>query len=342
MVDSLEGKIRLERFEGNPILSPEGNSWKGRAVFNPGAVMFDGQVHILYRAVGKDQFSRQKFGRDYVSVFCLAKSDDGFNITEDSGEPVIVPEYLFESAGVEDARVMKIGDHFFITYTGLQIYYDDPARQRVVEDKFKRFLPKREKHEVFEEHRDGKWFIRACMARTDNFKTYDKLGIVLPNETNKDIVLVPEPVNGRNHMYHRREPDIWIADAEKLSRWGNHKLVLPTKPDSWKEKKVGASCPPIKTEKGWLLFYHGVDDQKVYRVSAAMFALDDPARLVNDLDYPILEPEEEYELHGDVDNVVFPCGVVEKDGRYILYYGGADTYVGAASIDKKKMLDAFD
>ena len=107
----------------------------------------------------------------------------------------------------------------------------------------------------------------------------------------------------------------------------------------WDCQKREAGPPPIKTENGWLLFYHGVSSDRVYRLGIALFELDDPSKLIARQEEPILEPEEKWELEGDVPNVVFNCGAVEKDGMYFVYYGGADTVMGVATIDKNQALD---
>ena len=109
--------------------------------------------------------------------------------------------------------------------------------------------------------------------------------------------------------------------------------------DSWDCAKIGAGAPPIKTEKGWLMFYHGVDEKKVYRLGVALFDLKNPAKLIARQDEPILEPVEDYELNGDVPNVVFVCGAIEKDDSYYVYYGGADKVIAVATVNKEDALD---
>jgi len=156
---------------------------------------------------------------------------------------------------------------------------------------------------------------------------------------NKNGVLFPEKVKGEYVMFYRIMPDIWIAYSLNLEEWYGHQIVIEPREGLWDSKKVGAGAPPIKTEKGWLLFYHGVDEERVYRLGVALFDLDDPARLIARQEKTILEPEEKWELEGDVPNVVFTCGAIEKGGMYYVYYGGADTVIGVATVDKNGALD---
>ena len=106
----------------------------------------------------------------------------------------------------------------------------------------------------------------------------------------------------------------------------------------WDSKKVGVSAPPIKTKKGWLVLYHGISEDGVYRVGAILARLDNPAEIIARTDESIFEPRLPFEKEGQVPNVVFPCGAsVIKDTLY-MYYGGADQVVGVASIKMEKLL----
>lgn len=108
-----------------------------------------------------------------------------------------------------------------------------------------------------------------------------------------------------------------------LSKFEKHTLLL--KPEQqWEELKIGSGPPPIKTRHGWLLIYHGVDRDLIYRAGAALLDLDDPVKIIARTRKPILEPEEPYEKQGDVKNVVFPTGTCIIDDKLYVYYGGGD------------------
>ena len=100
----------------------------------------------------------------------------------------------------------------------------------------------------------------------------------------------------------------------------------------WEARKIGAGPPPVKTEEGWLLIYHGVDENRVCRAGAALLDLEEPWKVIACTPEPILEPEEEYERVGDVPNVVFPEGAVTIGDELLVFYGGADEVCCAASV----------
>jgi len=125
--------------------------------------------------------------------------------------------------------------------------------------------------------------------------------------------------------------------AKGLLRPEEFKVIGP-RPDFWDSDRIGAGGTPIKTECGWLNFYHGVDGSRVYRLGVLILDLDDPTKVVYRSDEPCLSPEEPYEKEGPVPNVVFSCGAVEKDGQYLVYYGGADRVIAIASIGVDEVL----
>ncbi|GAG38290.1 unnamed protein product, partial [marine sediment metagenome] len=153
---------------------------------------------------------------------------------------------------------------------------------------------------------------------------------------NKDASLFPEKVKGKYVMFHRREPDIWIAYSSDLKTWYNHKIIMRPLPDSvWEYNKIGIAGPPIKTEQGWFLIYHGTSKEKGYCLGAALLDLDNPSQVLARQIEPILEPQLDWEVNGYIPRVVFSCGQAEMGDRILVYYGGADTVIGVAELDKK-------
>ena len=134
-------------------------------------------------------------------------------------------------------------------------------------------------------------------------------------------------------MLHRTFPNIWIAWSEDLVNWHDHKPLMRVQLGAWDCNRIGAGAPPIKTGDGWLNFYHGVDHRRIYRLGIMLLDLEDPSKVIGRSVEPILNPEMDYEKTGLVPNVVFTCGAAEIDGRYHVYYGGADKVVGVATID---------
>lgn len=242
-------------------------------------------------------------GLDYVSRLGYAVSPDGYTWAR-LDKPVFEPAEPWESYGVEDPRITYIDGTFYMCYTA----YSEKG-------------------------------IRACLARSQNLITWERMGIVLPDEDNKDHVLFPEKINGRYAMFHRRYPDIWIAYSDDLLHWTDHTIVMRPRYNLWDELKIGAGGPPIRTPHGWLVIYHGVDEHHVYRLGAALLDLEDPAFVLARPETPILEPEERWECKGDVPNVVFTCANVVLDDTLYVFYGGADRVMAVATCSFSALLD---
>lgn len=236
-------------------------------------------------------------GRDYVSHIGYAISEDGAAWSR-LDRPVLSPANEWEARGVEDPRVTCIDGRFYMTYTAYS-----PLG------------------------------VRTCLAVSDNLIAWRRLGVMLPDETNKDTAIFPEKVGGRYCLMHRREPEIWIAytDCLETNRWTDHAMVMGPVPETWEHQKIGAAGVPTRIDEGWLLIYHAVDADNVYRLGVALLDAENPARVLARHPQPILEPTEPWEKKGDVPNVVFSCAHVVKDDTVYVYYGGADRVMGLAT-----------
>ncbi|MHA2297724.1 MAG: glycoside hydrolase family 130 protein [Candidatus Hodarchaeales archaeon] len=297
--------MQLIRYENNPILKPRPDrDWEKGAVFNCAATEFNDEILLLYRAIGNYE--------TYISTLGLAKSKDGFNF-ETFADPVMRPEADYEKFAVEDPRITFLDDKYYITYTAV-----------------KTPIPK------------GDVEFHIGIASTTDFKIFERHGTVINEYRDKDGVLFPEKIGGRYVLMHRApEPDMWIAYSKDLKNWTDHEKLFGPIKNTWQDFKVGAGAPPIKTDQGWLEFYHGVDKELHYSLGVMLLDLNNPSKIISRLEDPILTPEEEYEKVGDVPNVCFTCGVVEKDGEYFVYYGAADKCIGVATINKSKLLQAL-
>ncbi len=193
---------------------------------------------------------------------------------------------------------------------------------------------------------------RVIMARTVDLSIFQKVGMVGPDAQDKDAMIFPERVRGHVVYIHRIVPNIQVAffdDIDHLiqpekSYWINHmnhldKYTLMYPEKEWESTKIGAGPPPIRTDAGWLLVYHGVDRDQVYRAGAALLDENDPSRVIARLPYPILEPQAEYEKYGDVDMVVFPEGIVQWDNELLIYYGAADRVIALATGKLNHLID---
>jgi predicted GH43/DUF377 family glycosyl hydrolase len=301
----------LERYDGNPILTPnEENWWESKSVFNC-ASLYDGKkVHLLYRAVGEY--------KDYISRIGYAFSHDGFTFTRNNGMAT-EPIENYERYGIEDPRLFRLESRVYFTY--------------VVPSNYVREFPT----------------VSTALATTENYLEFRRLGLITPSmHDDKDVVYFsakmpstskdlesPNELDGKCYFSLHRpsswigssygvdKPSIWLAESFNLTNFQRYSLLLRPEQD-WEAAKVGAGPPPIKTRRGWLVIYHGVSNSKVYRAGAAVVDLNEPNRILGRCKHPILEPEKEYETSGDVNNVVFPSGACVIDGKLFLYYGGAD------------------
>lgn len=304
--------MKLTRFSKNPIISPSLNWWEVSATLNPSATIYEGKVVLLYRAIGGDSFSR----------FGLAVSEDGYNFQRFS-DPIFEADINnpFERLGVEDPRITKIDDTYHICYTAPSVY---PAQSY----RTKQFAPSLS--------HPAPWRVRPSLITTKDFKIFERCGFLLDIDS-KDSALFPEKINGRFCLLHRPYPNLYITFSDDLKSWTDQKVFIQPREGFWDCERVGVGAAPIKTEKGWLLFYHGTNQNQEYMLGILLLDYLDPTKILYRSPEPILKPEESYEKVGLTPNVVFTCGAVEKDGKYFVYYGAADKVIGLATIEKNEI-----
>jgi len=320
------GKVMLKRFK-KPILLPnKKNWWESKAVFNPGAVYEDGTFYLLYRAVGEYE--------NYISRFGLAVSEDGFNFTRVSDEPVFVGKEWYDRGGCEDARIVKIGEKFYITYASLP---RSPAEVGPIKEILQKL-----KNDIYYPRLHVPSY--TALLTSYDLRKFDRHGVVTPTDIDdRDGILFPEKIDDEYILLHRPtewvgekydtdKPSIWIRFSKDLKIWYNDRVLLKPK-FKWEIRKIGGGPPPLKIDEGWLMFYHGVDEKFVYRTGVAMLDMQDPTKVIARLPYPILEPEMDYERYGDIPNVVFPTGNIIIDNTIYIYYGAADKVCCVATID---------
>lgn len=298
----------------NPILKPNPkNEFEARAVFNPTALDLLGKVHILYRAMSMDN----------TSTVGYAASKDGLTIIEKLSSPIYVPREDFEikkvlpsgNSGCEDARLTKIGNIIYMCYTAYN-GIDVPA-VAVSTISEKDFLTKN-------------W-------------NWSKPVIISPDHVDdKDACIFPEKVKGRYIVIHRINGVI-CADYVNSLDFTKEKLdscteLLAARKGMWDSKKVGLAGTPLKTKAGYVMFYHGIGEDNFYRLGAVLLDKDDPMQVVSRTNSPILEPEMPYEMEGQVNKVVFPCGAVIRGNTVFIYYGGADSVTCVATMKLKDLL----
>lgn len=308
----------VTRHENNPILLPNtGIKFEERAVFNPASIDIDGTIYIVYRAMSMDN----------TSTMGLAISKDGVTIDERLKEPIYWPRESFEmkhadpngNSGCEDPRLSRIGDDIYMLYTAYN-GVDAPAvaiTHISVED--------------FVNRKFDKW----AQARLLSPSRID----------DKDACVVHGNFAQGYFVLHRINHQIcgdYLTTLNENGKMLNRCFeVLSPRRGMWDGLKVGIASPPIETDRGWLLLYHGVSENGIYRVGAALLDKKDPTTVLARLLQPIFEPKEQYELIGQINNVVFPCGAVVRNDILYIYYGGADSVVGLATCSLSKLLDAL-
>jgi len=243
-----------------------------------------------------------------ISHLRLARSTDGVSFKIED-VPAIAPANEFETFGIEDPRISRIDDTFYITYVAVSPFG-----------------------------------VTTALASTKDFKSFSRHGIIFPPE-NKDVILFPEKIEGRFYALHRpvsplcKRQDIWLSESPDLICWGNHRYLMSPRPALWDEEKIGASAVPFKIDQGWLEVYHGSDQNNRYCLGAVLLDKHQPSKIIARSKQPILQPQADYEVEGFFGNVVFSCGLLHEEEKLKIYYGVADTSVACAEIPLQDVID---
>lgn len=251
-----------------------------------------------------------------VSHLQLFRSTDGDQASW-SFVASILPEGPWEEYGVEDPRIAKIDDTYWITYVAVS--------------------------------QSGA--ATAVMSTTD-FVTFNRHGIIFPSE-NKDVVLFPALISGDfvalhrpNPRSHFSPPQIWLARSPDMIHWGRHEFVLGGV-QAWEGDRVGSGTPPILCEEGWLSLYHGSTPSNVagtvgcYSAGAILLDRFQPSQVLARSRQPIMQPTADFETQGFVPNVVFPTAMLDRGDDLQVFYGAADTCVASARFTKRSLLDSL-
>jgi predicted GH43/DUF377 family glycosyl hydrolase len=338
----------LKKSAKNPVIEPTTRSWESGGTFNPTAVKVDDKVHLLYRAVGNDSWSR--IGH--------AESKDGVNFDERSKRPVYSPHEWFESptekedeksvaeadmiktehdhtlfasggswGGCEDPKATLIGDRIYMTYVAHNGSW--PQRSALTSISVDDFLKKK-----------WKWSKSMLMSP--------------PGVGSKSAVILPEKIDGKFVLFHRIWPDIMIDTVPELefgegkvddgkggktARWLTGQYAIRPRSSYWDSRKMSMGAAPIKTDKGWLAIYNAVDkrDSSKYKIGAMLIDLKDPTKVIARCRRPILSPDEWYENNGKP-GIAYPGGAVDLDGILHVYYGGGDLVSCVATIGTEEMV----
>jgi predicted GH43/DUF377 family glycosyl hydrolase len=335
------------RHPENPIVVPGLFPWRRATVFNPGALYDEGRFYLYERAAGQL--------RPFHCAIGMLESDDGVHFAHTSDQPVFTPEMAGSKYGsVQDARVVRIDDTYYMTYAFRPYAWESHPTGVGVPQSYEVDYPGFDGRSEENQTRSG-------IAVSKDRVHWEHLAWVTPKEIDdRDVILFPEKIGGRYVVLRRPlqfvnpdhssieavdAPAVRISFSEDLEAWSEPQtLIAPEQP--WEGGRIGGSTPPIETDAGWLVFYHGVETEDAsvrrvcYRLGAILLDLEDPLKVIARCPQFLMEPEAYYERFGlYIPNVIFPTGNVVVDGQLYLYYGCCDTSIGLATVPLQAVVE---
>ncbi|OPJ58277.1 glycoside hydrolase family 130 protein [Clostridium oryzae] len=289
-------------------------------VFNSGAVELNGKFYLVARVEGADR----------KSFFAVAESDNGIDNFRFWDLPVELPDTCPEETNVYDMRLTKHEDGWI--YGVFCSESKDPE------------APKGDLSSAV---------AKAGIVRTKDLKIWERLPnlrTVSPQQRN--VVLHPEFINGKYAFYTRPQDGFidtgsgggicfGLCDDIENASIEEEILVSPRVYHTITESKNGAGAVPIKTEKGWIHIAHGVRNTAAglrYVIYLFVTDLEHPEKVIAAPGGYLIAPFGE-ERVGDVSNVVFTNGAIEKDGKVYIYYASSDTRLHVATTTVERLID---
>lgn len=327
--------MQLQRALNSPVLKPRKHvRWERNAVFNAAVVHESETTHLFYRGVYHEGEPR---GEDRVYTSCIghARSRDGIHFQCDD-DPVLYARIYANGTTTDpqDPRVVKIDQTYYMVYTNHINQSTMEAHYAISEDL---------KH----------WEEKGPLFR------YDEWGL------DKNALLFPRKIGGRFAALHRPEdqdakdrpradfdydtwsrnpqrsgretPGVVLSYSDDLVNWSDTTALMHSRDGFWDSKKIGPGAPPIETPDGWLTIYHGISQDHAYSLGLVWLDREDPTKIIHRQKAPVLQPKLDWEVRGDVPNVVFTCGACVVDNELHVYYGGADTVIGLATCKLDKL-----
>lgn len=336
----------FRRCPENPIIRPGKYPWRRVVTFNPAVLYDEGRFYLYERTAG----GLQPF-HCYVGML---ESDDGVHFRHTTDQPVFTPAMAGSEYGsVQDPRIVKLNGAYYMTFAfrpyAWHCYPTGLGVPRSHQPEFPSFSGK-----------DADNQTRSGIARSTDRVHWELFSWVsTPDIDDRNVILFPERIGGKYAVLRRpspfvstdtkhgaAHPAVKISFSDDLRNWSEPRTLIEPA-FKWEDNRIGASTPPIRTDAGWLVFYHGVENQDpavrrvCYRMGAMLLDLDDPFRVLARTPEALLEPTEYYEQFGlYIPNVVFPTGAVVVDGVVHLYYGVCDTAIALATAPLDQVLDA--
>jgi beta-1,4-mannooligosaccharide/beta-1,4-mannosyl-N-acetylglucosamine phosphorylase len=284
------------RYTGNPIINRNPLPDVSR-IFNSAVMPFEDGYIGVFRGEQRNGIPHIYLGRSKDALHWEFDSEK-IPFTNKNGEP-FMPPYAY------DPRLVKVEDTYYIMWCQ-DAYGPTIGIARTLD--FKRF------------------------ERIENpYLPYNRNAVLFPRKINGNYVMLSRPCDNG----HTAFGDIFLSESPDMEFWGRHRHVMGRSDNWWESLKIGGGAAPIETDKGWLLFYHGVVNTcngYVYSIGGAILDINEPSRVLHRCENYLLAPETDYEERGFVPNVCFPCAALTDaaSGRIALYYGCADSYVGVA------------
>jgi len=327
-----------------PILNPTELAFENLSVLNPGTWQEGSFVHLFYRAIDET----------HQSTIGYARLQGPTTVVERWEQPILTRDYEYESKGLEDPRIVRIDDTFYLTYVAHDgknavTCYATSKDLRSFEKKGI-ITPQIPYHEVQKILGDSESRLKdAYFYFASYYEENEGEGVLL---WEKDVFFFPKKIEGKYALIHRVLPDIQIAFFDTFEQlqtrefWEQYLknladyVVLENK--HWFESRnIGGGCAPIETKDGWVFIFHTVEATnkgRVYHACAALLDKNDPRKVIGRLHEPLFSPVEEWERQGFVSNVVFPTGTAIFDDILYIYYGAADTRIAVAAVNLNDLL----
>jgi len=316
------------------VLNKTVTNFENRAVLNPAVLKIGNKIHMFYRAVQKGNYS--SIG------YCNLNTH--MNVIERLNKPLLSPGFEYEKQGMEDPRIVKIDDLYYLTYTaydGINALGALAVSKDLMHFEKKGLIVPKIKYNTF----------KSLVAKCNLDIKYSTMNEAQDFLMVKDVVFFPSRIKGNLHFMIRIRPDIQIVSIKNLEDltdefWEDYfinfdKNILLTPKHEHEMTYIGAGCPPIETKYGWLLIYHGVTNTNegyFYCACVTLLDIDNPQKELARLPHRLLIPELEWELKGEVNKVVFPTGTILIEDTLYIYYGAADERIACASLSLTDLL----
>jgi len=326
------------------VLEKSSNEFENEGVLNPAVIRVGDSVHMFYRAVRNGNYSSIGYCR----------FDGPLTLVERWERPIMASEFDYEAHGVEDARIVSIENTYYMTYTaydGINARGALATSSDLLNFTKKGIIVPPITYSEFVDIAENVGNINIKYYRNHKFYYQEADPERKMMLWDKNVIFFPRKIAGKFVFLHRIRPGIQIVSVTSLDEltvdfWRDyfqnfHNYIVLDPVYSHEYSYIGGGCPPIETDAGWLLIYHGVEKTQrglVYSACAALLDIDDPTKVISRLPNALFSPEYDWELRGEVNNVVFPTGTALFGDTLFIYYGAADEQIACASLNLPSLL----